>query len=131
MFAVVRGLDDGNVGLPAAAGRDWGRWYLAPAIAFLAWVGISPASSFAADADSAALDLADQTKDVAEKSSDWHIYVEGALREARRQGPGLALHGQRLSLDVRFDGSIAPGWRAVFADRLDSVRGGGPPPAGA
>ncbi|MBE0622051.1 MAG: hypothetical protein IH605_15775 [Burkholderiales bacterium] len=35
------------------------------------------------------------------------------------------LHGERLSLDVRFDQTFAPGWRAVFADRLDLNRSDG------
>lgn len=74
------------------------------------------------DDDAAALLLADQTASTAERSGDWRVYVETAARESRRQGPGLALHGARLSLDARFDKTFAPGWRAVFADRLDMNR---------
>lgn len=75
-----------------------------------------------ADEDAAALLLADQTAATAEQGSDWRVYVEAATRESRRQGAGLALHGARLSIDARFDKTLAPGWRAVFADRLDMNR---------
>ena len=72
--------------------------------------------------DAAALLLADQTTASAAQASDWRVYLEGAARESRRQGAGLAQHGARLSLDARMDKTIAPGWRAVFADRLDMNR---------
>jgi len=48
--------------------------------------------------------------------------VEAAARESRPQGAGLALHGTRASIDARYDKTFAPGWRAVFADRLDVNR---------
>ncbi len=76
-----------------------------------------------ADDDAAALLLADQTATAtAEPGSDWRVYVEAAARESRRQGSGPALHGARASIDARFDKMFAPGWRAVFADRLDMNR---------
>jgi opacity protein-like surface antigen len=75
-----------------------------------------------ADDDTAALLLADQTKATVEKSSDWQVYTEAAASEWRAQGGGLAVHGSRASLDARFDKTFAPGWRAVFADRLDLNR---------
>ncbi|TAK45723.1 MAG: hypothetical protein EPO29_01145 [Betaproteobacteria bacterium] len=37
-------------------------------------------------------------------------------------GAGAPQHGERLSFDVRYDGSFAAGWRAVVADRLDVNR---------
>lgn len=80
------------------------------------------APALADDGDAAALLLADKTTTTAEQSGDWRVYVEAAARESRRQGPGLALHGARLSIDARFDKTFAPGWRAVFADRLDLNR---------
>jgi hypothetical protein len=80
------------------------------------------APALAADEDAAALLLADQTSMTAEQSSDWRVFAEAAARESRRQGAGTALHGARLSLDARFDKTFAPGWRAVFADRLDMNR---------
>jgi hypothetical protein len=78
--------------------------------------------ALADDGDAAALTLADKTAATVEQSGDWRVYVEAAAREARRQGPGLALRGGRLSIDARFDKTFAPGWRAVFADRLDMNR---------
>ena len=78
--------------------------------------------ALAADEDAAALLLADQTSAAAETSRDWRVFVEAAAREARPQGPGLAQHGTRLSVDARLDKTFAPGWRAVFADRLDMER---------
>ncbi len=78
--------------------------------------------ALAADEDAAALLLADQTATTAERISDWRVYVEAAARESRPQGPDRARHGTRVSFDVRFDKTFAPGWRAVFADRLDTNR---------
>ena len=88
---------------------------------------VATAPALADDEDAAALLLADQTSATAERSGDWRVYVEGAAREARQQGTGSALHGARLSLDARFDKTFAPGWRAVFADRLDMNRMDGVP----
>jgi len=78
--------------------------------------------ALAGDEDAAALLLADRTSATAETSSDWRVFVEAAARESRPHGPGLAQRGTRLSLDARFDNTFAPGWRAVFADRLDMNR---------
>ncbi|MEO8137920.1 MAG: hypothetical protein ABI831_28575 [Betaproteobacteria bacterium] len=80
--------------------------------------GIAPA--FAADED--ALNLADKAEMKAEKPSDWKIFAETGLRESARRSDGAALHAGRLSLDLRYDKVFAPGWRAVFADRLDMNR---------
>lgn len=89
-------------------------------LALLLVVATVPA--MADDGDAAALLLADQTSTTAEQSGDWRVYVEAAARESRRQGAGPALHGARASIDARFDKTFAPGWRAVFADRLDMNR---------
>lgn len=80
-----------------------------------------------ADDDAAALSLADQTAATAEASSDWHVFAETDASEWRPQGAGLAAHGSRFSLDAKFDQTFAPGWRAVFADRLDLNRTDGAP----
>jgi hypothetical protein len=74
-----------------------------------------------ADSDADALKLADQAPTVIEKASDWQIFVEGAGGRTRLRNGGLFTN-QRLSLDVQFDKTFAPGWRAVFADRLDVNR---------
>jgi len=105
-------------GLPAFAGRIW----VPVAATLLISIATPIVQAAESDDDDAALSLADKTEDKAEKSADWHVYVEGALRESSRQGAGLALHGQRLSLDARYDATIAPSLRAVFADRIDMFR---------
>jgi hypothetical protein len=66
-----------------------------------------------------ALNLADTAPSKVERASDWHMFVEGALGQYTLRGGNLTGSNQRLSFDVQFDKSFAPGWRAVFADRLD------------
>ena len=78
-----------------------------------------------ADDDAAALLLADKTANTAEQAGDWRVYTEAAVRESRPRGAGLARHGTRASLDARLDTTLAPGWRAVLADRLDLNRADG------
>ncbi len=78
----------------------------------------------ASDEDAAALSLADQTTATPESSKDWRVFTEAAVRQSTRRGAGAPQHGERLSFDLRYDGSIAAGWRAVFADRLDINRSG-------
>ncbi len=73
-------------------------------------------------ADEDALSIADQAPMAAEQGSDWKIYTEASLRESARRGTAVQTHGERLSFDVRYDKAFAPGWRAVFADRLDMNR---------
>lgn len=77
-----------------------------------------------------ALKLADSAVDSQPQvsASDWHWVAEGALGQATpRQGSsgsssGDSISNQRLSLDLQFDQRFAPGWRAVFSDRLDLNR---------
>ncbi|MGV8892958.1 MAG: hypothetical protein ACOH2K_08485 [Burkholderiaceae bacterium] len=71
------------------------------------------------DSDAAALSLANLTPRKVEAARSWQIAVETALEESRPRSGGPAQHGQRLSLDVQFDQSIARDWRAVFSDQLD------------
>lgn len=85
--------------------------------------------AFADDED--ALSIADKATMTAEQGRDWRVFAETALRQSTRQSTGAALHGERLSLDVRYDKVFAPGWRAVFADRLDMNRFGNAGAAGA
>lgn len=75
-----------------------------------------------ADNDDAALLLADKTSATVEQRKDWRVYVEATAIWSQPQGAGLTQHGARLSTDVRLDKTFAPGWRAVFADRLDMNR---------
>jgi hypothetical protein len=87
---------------------------------------LTAAPAFAGD-DDAALSLADKTLDKAEQASNLHAYLEAAALEARPSTPGASFHGNRLTFDVKFDDTLASGWRAVFSDHLDSTRVDGPP----
>ncbi len=82
----------------------------------------SVACASARASDDAALSIADQATAVPEEARDWRFYAEGALRESTRRATGAVVHGERLSFDLRYDKAIAPGWRVVFADRLDMNR---------
>jgi hypothetical protein len=79
-------------------------------------------SSYAGDHDNsdlAALATADQEQPLAEKASDWHTYVETAYAENTQRYGWPTYRMERLSADVAFDKTVAPGWRVIFADRLD------------
>lgn len=83
-------------------------------------------SSARADAgESAALDLADQTVTAVQADSDWRVFAEAGLRWSTLQGTLARQRAERLSLDIHYDKVWAPGWRAVFADRLDHTWQGG------
>jgi opacity protein-like surface antigen len=75
--------------------------------------------ALADDSDAAALSLADSAPAAVERAGAWHVFVEGAAGGSRLRDGRTTTHEQRLSLDVQYDQSFAPGWRAVFADRLD------------
>lgn len=66
-----------------------------------------------------ALLLADSAPRQSAPARDWQLFVEGALGDARQRHGAPPLDQQRLSFDFALDRSLAPGWRAVFADRLD------------
>ncbi len=74
--------------------------------------------------DEEALSIADKAELGGEQARDLRFFVEGALRRSTQQANGAALHGERLSFDLRYDKTFAPGLRAVFADRLDMDRFG-------
>lgn len=67
--------------------------------------------------DEDALSLADKIGERAQPAREWQAFVEGAAGGAR------TLNGTqsnlRLSLDMLVDHSLAQGWRAVLANRLD------------
>ena len=75
-------------------------------------------SALAQSPEDAALLLADQAPPEVQRASDWQVFIEAAAGSARLQN-GSTIDLQRLSLDVQFDKVFAPGWRAVFANRLD------------
>lgn len=76
-----------------------------------------------------ALDLADKVPQVQQQAArPWRLFIEGA---AGRNGlaTGGDVDRRRLALDLRVDGRLAPGLRAVLSNRLDLVHEGGDPPA--
>ena len=86
---------------------------------------VATAPALADDEDAAALSLADRTVTTTQHGSDWRVFTEAALRGSTQQGTGAQQRAERLSFDVHYDKVFAPGWRAVFADRLDlNWRGG-------
>ena len=66
-----------------------------------------------------ALKLADQPAQKTATASDWRWYAEAALVQSSPRASQTQLFNQRLSLELQLDQSIAPGWRALLADRLD------------
>lgn len=81
------------------------------------WVLLA-GSALAQSPDDAALMLADQAPQEVQRASDWQVFIEAAAGPAKLRN-GSTSDLQRLSLDVQVDKAFAPGWRAVFADRLD------------
>lgn len=79
---------------------------------------------FAADPpadDLDALSLADKAPEKAATASAWRAYVEGAAGTARWRGAGDQ-DTLRAALDLRYDGTLTPGVRAVLSNRVDAVR---------
>jgi hypothetical protein len=73
-----------------------------------------------------ALSLADQAPTAAPQAAKaWRVFVEGAAGRNGIGGADSSFETKRGSPDVRFDGSIAPGLRAVFSDRLDLLHNNG------
>lgn len=71
------------------------------------------------DPDLSALKVADQMPNAVEQPSNWRTFVEAGAGANRLRRDGGTQQTQRLSWDVQYDNSFAPGWRAVFSDRLD------------
>jgi hypothetical protein len=71
------------------------------------------------DSDLDALNIADQAVKTTEKPSDWHTFIEGAYGDTTQRYGLPSYASGRLSLDTALDKTLAPGWRLVFADRLD------------
>lgn len=66
-----------------------------------------------------ALNVADQAPARVEQASDWHTFVEAAYGNTQQRYGLPSYAAGRLSLDTALDKTLAPGWRLVFADRLD------------
>jgi hypothetical protein len=90
--------------------------------ALIAWASSAPAVTLpppqVAGDDSAALSLAGADPAAAPAPGPVSLTAEAAATEAGRQDGGAASE-QRMSFDLRYDGSVGRTGRAVFADRLD------------
>lgn len=101
-----------------------------PRIIAIALLAVGSGAVLAADpaplpAELDALELADQAPaKVVAPASPWRAYVELTAGQDRL-GSGREGWG-RASFDLRWDGLLAPGLRAVLSDRLDITRGDGP-----
>lgn len=93
----------------------------------LALTLLSAGGAWADEPDAGALMLADEAPGVVAKASDWRTFLEGAIGGAVRRSDGSAKDNRRWSLDIQYDHSLSPDWRAFLADRLDR---NSPPPAG-
>ncbi len=69
--------------------------------------------------DANALALADNAPTQVQAASDWRSFAEVAYGQFRPRSGAAMTHNERASLDLQFDHSFAPGWRAIFSDRLD------------
>lgn len=92
----------------------------------LALTLLGAGSASADDTDASALMLADDAPGGVEKASDWRIFFEAAYGGTVKRSDGAAKASQRLSLDIQYEHSFSPDWRAFLANRLDW----NPPPTG-
>lgn len=83
----------------------------------------SPPSRAATDSDDAALSLSSAPVESAvEGGRRTRLFIEGAIGAGdKRDGSGYR-DIRRGSIDFTYIGALAPGWRAVLSDRLDSVK---------
>jgi hypothetical protein len=73
--------------------------------------------------DDDALSLADQTPQAEKRApTAWRAFGELAATRSSLRGAADSEDEARLSFDLRYDGTLAPGWRLVFSDRLDLAR---------
>jgi len=66
-----------------------------------------------------ALNVADQAPAKVEQAADWHTFIEAAYGDTEQRYGLPSYENGRLSIDTSLDKTLAPGWRLVFADRLD------------
>lgn len=80
------------------------------------------ATAFAADQEGSDLDAlvtADQVQQTTDKASDWRCYIEAAFGDVAQRYGLPSYRTERVSADVALDKTFSPGWRLIFADRLD------------
>lgn len=88
-----------------------------PATLCLAFASLS--CNALASADDDALNLADAPAPTAALASPWRIFTEASVGRTRQRYGLKDYNTARGSLDVYYDGLLNPGWRLIFADRLD------------
>lgn len=77
--------------------------------------------------DAAALEIADSAAAPAQTTSAWRVYGEVAAGRDGWRGGAPSTDSARGALDLRYDGTLSPGLRGVFSNRLDLMRRGSPP----
>ena len=85
--------------------------------AFLVCAGYAGGSQAGTDED--ALNLADAAPLVTERASAWRVSAEASAGRTYQRYGLTDFNQARLSLDVNYDATLRPGWRLVFADRID------------
>ena len=75
--------------------------------------------------DAGALSLADEAPTVKPTSQSWRLFGEGALARSWLRNPSASGDEGRASIDLRYDGTVAPRLRAVLSDRLDLIHRNG------
>jgi hypothetical protein len=80
--------------------------------------------------DEAALQLADRTAGPVESARDLRAFLEGAVGRQEPAGIGPSQWIRRASVDLHYEHEAAPGWRVVFADRVDVATPAAVPGAG-
>lgn len=90
--------------------------------AFALMLALLAGAVWADDLDDAALSLPSSAPQAAANARVWQLFVEGAAARSQIRNTSLAEDDhstQRLSLDLQVDATLAPGVRAMLADRLD------------
>lgn len=90
--------------------------------AFALALALLAGASWAEDPDEAALSLPGSAPQAAEGARVWQLFVEGAAARSQIRNTALAEEDrstQRLSVDLQVDATLAPGLRAMLADRFD------------
>lgn len=85
-------------------------------------IGPAAAQEQSGEPDLSALLLADKAPAKTLASRDWHLTTEIATASSVLRSGAERVNGQRLSLDLDVDTTLAPGVRAIFSDQLDMRR---------